>query len=667
MPLLSRRPTHRSFPAARRKARLAALSALLAAAASVGAEDYGVGSPSDASTAWEKKLESVLAKEGITVGGVFRSQYLHASIGGPAAVEALRTEETVEFTSVDFDIRARPNTLTQGRAVFRMHQDWRNFFSDISNPIFTRWLSIDGEAGGMFSYHAGDFRARYTPLTLFAPQIDLLYEPEAFARSRKTAMDEFFLGGNDRLLQGVNLAFDAEIVDVLQELHLDAIGSRLRNVETRVENGNKVTASVERSLTEKFAVGGHAATRFLHGARLGATFLSIFDKNGTYAGTGDADTAVQSTRILGANGGADLHKLLSQSEGEDAPWTLSFDFEAAQSSDDSAFFAAATDEEATVETLDALAFTAGLSAGYDAGAAGRFGLGFTYLKTEPGYRNELAQSPTFLGERILNIDNDSSRIKQNNPTAPHYTTFDALYRTVFKFAPAEGTNSWQKAPFNKNSYRNAIMTQGEMAAAASRLDPALQLVWPFGAATPNRQGLKARLTYQALGGSLEAQALYAGVSEVEGMALDSARALPATDFTEMGGGLRFEIGRWLGWTYPLSATLSHVASTAKQDGLAGDSLAIATEWNTGITQAGLKAGFYKRASVLAGFQQIATTATVGGSEAETVQRQIGGGLEYRLGAGAYADAMITRVSSDRPGEDDDFGQWLTEVSMRVGF
>jgi hypothetical protein len=175
------------------------------------------------------------------------------------------------------------------------------------------------------------------------------------------------------------------------------------------------------------------------------------------------------------------------------------------------------------------------------------------------------------------------------------------------------------------------------------------------------------LTYQALAGHLEAQALYAGVSEVEGQVLDSARALPVTDFSEMGGGLRFDIAGWLGWTYPLTATLSHVSSVATQDGIAGDSIAVATEWNTGISQAGIKAGFYKRASLLAGFQQIATTATVGGSEAETIQRQIGGGLEYRLGAGAYADAMVTRISADRPDEDNDFSQLVTEVNLRVGF
>ena len=150
-----------------------------------------------------------MAKEGISLNGMFRSQYLHSSIGGAGASASLRSEETLEYTSVDFDIRARPNTLTQGRLIFRMHQDWRNFFSDVGNPISTRWLSIDGQAGGIFRYNVGDFREQYSPLTLYSPDIALLFEPEIFATQRRDAMGEAFLGGNDRMLQGVNMNLDA--------------------------------------------------------------------------------------------------------------------------------------------------------------------------------------------------------------------------------------------------------------------------------------------------------------------------------------------------------------------------------------------------------------------------------------------------------------------------
>ena len=104
-----------------------------------------------------------MAKAGISIGGEFRSQYTGAKISGDSLDQSKRTRETNEFTSVDFDIKARPNEYISGRIVFRMHQNWQNFFSDISNPIFSRWISIDGNPMDMFRFNIGDFKEKYSP------------------------------------------------------------------------------------------------------------------------------------------------------------------------------------------------------------------------------------------------------------------------------------------------------------------------------------------------------------------------------------------------------------------------------------------------------------------------------------------------------------------------
>jgi len=65
----------------------------------------GAAEPVSPDSGATRILENILSKEGISVGGAFRSQYLHSSIGGPGALAALRSEEGVEYTSVDFDIR----------------------------------------------------------------------------------------------------------------------------------------------------------------------------------------------------------------------------------------------------------------------------------------------------------------------------------------------------------------------------------------------------------------------------------------------------------------------------------------------------------------------------------------------------------------------------------
>src|SRR5690606_34199090 len=379
------------------------------------------------------------------------SRYLHSSIRGPAVVPNIRSEESVEFTSVDFDIRARPNTATQGRLIFRMHQDWRNFFSDIGNPINTRWISIDGKVKEMFSYNVGDFRQRYSPLTLHAPEIGILYEPALFAGQRREAMDEAFLGNNDRLLQGVNLNLDAALdragSPLLREMHLNVLGSRLRNVETSIQNGSKPTNLVERSPVEKFLAGSNADLVLPFGLSLGGSYLYIFDKQGSYSGTGKSDTAAQKTGIFSGRGGFDLGPLMGSDN-----WNIGVSAEYAMSSDDSSFYRAGNDGVVNSQSIDGSALFARLHGDFKAGESFGIRLGVDYIHNEADYRNELAQTPVFVGERIMNIENDPSLARTNDVRARNYSSFDAMYGHVFKFAPSASTNMWHKAPFSKGSY-----------------------------------------------------------------------------------------------------------------------------------------------------------------------------------------------------------------------
>ncbi len=485
-----------------------------------------------------KTLENILSKEGISLGGVFRSQYLHSSIGGPGSVPTYRSEEGVEYTSVDFDIRARPNSATQGRLIMRMHQDWRNFFSDIGNPINTRWLSIDGNVKGMFSYSAGDFQRKYSPLTLWAASPGVLYEPALFAGDRRESMDEVFLQDDKRLLQGVDLAFDAGLDQgsrsLLKELHADLLGSRLRNVDIGFDKGNKATSLVEQANGEKYLAAANLDLASPLGVSLGGSGLLIFDKKGSFDHSkgGEPDTAAQHTLVASGRAGFDLASLL-HAEG----WGLSLSGEYAMSNDDTNHFvkAALPDaEDSLVEgQIKGSALLARLQGSWSSGKVFGIRIGVNYLKNEADYRNELAQSPTFVGERILNFDNDSTVLgRSNDARARNYSTFDAMYAHVFKFVPGDQTNLYTRAPYQKNSWYSAIMTQGEMTAfAASRVDTSVQLVMPFGPATPNRAGIQADLKADALDGKLEAQASYSALENVTGPKVAATASLPITKFT----------------------------------------------------------------------------------------------------------------------------------------
>lgn len=617
--------------------------------------------PETEKDAWEKTLERILSKEGIEVGGVFRSQYLFSSIGGPSTIPSARTEETVEFTSVDFDIKARPNTATQGRIIFRMHQDWRNFFSDISNPIFTRWISIDGQAKqGIFSYHAGDFRRHYSPLTLWSPDLEMAYEPALFARERRAAMDEVFLGNNDRLLQGVELNMDAELYPAFNAVHFNLLGSRLRNVETSVQSGSKPTAYTEASPVEKFLAAANADVTFLKGIDIGLTYLRIFDKKGSYTGAGFADTAAQLTQILGVRAGVETGKLLDISN-----WSIGLHPEFASSTDDSAW----ADTAKAIHSASALKGTAlkvDLSAEWKMEKTLGIKLVGGYMKNERLYRNELAQSPTFLGERILNIENDTAKVRTNSSTARNYNTLDAMNRTVFKFAPSALTNMWNKAPFSKNSYSRAILTQSEIKTAlANRLDSALQLTLPLGPATPNRVGPLFDLTVAGLSDNIQAKLHWASLKNVEGEIGAASAVLPLTQFDELGLGAKVELAGLIGMDKAL--TFSGYYGKTSADRAALDSVNVHRKAETAQTHAGLYWNFWKRAALLAGWMQFVTDYERGAAKAQVTQSRIAGGLEYKIGPGAYVDGTIGQVNVKRDDAYGDFSQLQTSLDLRVGF
>lgn len=638
---------------------------LSAAEAAAAASEPAASSGKDG---WDRVMESLLAKEGISLSGNFRSQYLHSSIGGSGAVANRRSEESLEYTSVDFDVRARPNTLTQGRLVFRMHQDWRNFFSDVGNPISSRWISIDGQAKGIFRYNVGDFRQRYSPLTLWSPDIALLYEPDIYAAQRRDAMGEFFLGNNDRLLQGVNLNLDASLdngqTTLLRELHVNLLGSRLRNAQTDIQAGSKPVAFVEMATMEKFLGGGNADLALPFGLSAGASHLLIFDKIGSFNGAGDPDSMAQWTNISAGRAGFDIGSLLGPKN-----FSLGLSAEYARSTDDSTRVRGDTN---TSQNIVGSALLARFHGGWKSGSAFGFKVGVDFHRNEADYRNELAQSPSFRGERILNLENDTTGnlARIVDPRAAQYSSFDAMYRHAFKFAPSAGTNLWHKSPFTKNSYSNSIANQSELAAfAANRVDTALQLVMPFGPATANRTGIRSDITLSAWEDRIEVQGLMAFMDEIEGRRADSVRALPATAFTQTGGGLKLEVGSMLGLPYPLTLAGSLVRSTAKNGGIAADTVFRSHDVESDFINAGLRYKFWKRAAVLAGYQEIRTRNIRASVESEEIQKNMGGGLEYKIAEGAYAIFSMNKVEVEPPAgaPNREFSQLQTDLFLTVRF
>jgi hypothetical protein len=617
-------------------------------------------------------LERIISKAGISFGGEFRSQFLSSTIGDTGAVKNRRAGEEVEFTSVDFDVKARPNTVTQGRAVFRMHQDWRNYFSDISNPIFVRWLSLDGTVKNMVSYNVGDFKQKYTPLTLYAPDVDILYEPTLFAQDRTVAMDEAFLENNQRILQGVNLNGDAEITPFFNAAHAGIFGARLRNVGVNIQNGQKVTAAMEVSPVEKYLVAGNLDLTFLKGFSVGGNLMNVFDNKGSYAGNDSVFKLIaQNTNLIDGRGNADFAKLLNAEN-----WKATLSAEFASSKDDTGYTDSAA-KKVLLASTEGTALRAGFSGGYAGGSLFTMSLDAFFLNNTADFRNDCAQSPVFVGRRIMNVENDTPYASGNNfdVTSLHYSSFDALYDHVFKFAPSASTNMWNQAPFSKGSYTNTIFTKSERSKIA--LDPSLQLVMPFGPATPNRTGIDAKVNLGFLKNKVEAKVVFASLKEIDPQKLSDSVSYPLTAYGQAGGGAKVNIGSLVGWQYPFYISGSVVKSTSDNDGISGDSLHPSLSITSTMYCGDLYFKFWKRAAIIGGVEQI-DNDFASKYDNKTAQLYYAGGLEYKVSEGSYIDGKIGQikvsydssvpvVAPQTSAAAKNFSQTIVNLFLRVKF
>jgi hypothetical protein len=608
-------------------------------------------------------LDNIMAKAGISFNGEFKSQYFGAKIDGPGVDSSLKQSEANEYTSVDFDIAARPNTALTGRLIFRMHQNWQNFFSDISNPIFSRWISIDGNPKDIFRFNVGDFKQKYSPLTLYTPEIEIMYEPFIFERMRKLAQDEFFLGDNNRVLQGVNLGFDAEIAPIFNEAHIGLIGVRLRSTEVNIENGAKMVESYESdSLMSKYFTGGNVDLTFLKGVSFGGTFLYIFDHAASHVlaiSDSTADTLAQKTTVVSLRPGIDIAKTFGMPEALE----LSLATEFALSKDDSSYYLKGAASEGLQDTAyNGTAINIAAKLGFKAGSAFGAKLQANLISNNKYFRNELAQSPYFIGERIMNIENDFKGIG-------HYSTFDALYHSVFKFVYKQSVNNFSKAPAMKNSYYNGILSKREMQRLekSGGLDRSLQLVLPYGMATPNRVGLTSDLCLSILNNGIEIKGLFKSLNEQ--VAFKDAAGFDITKYGEFGAGVKVEFSNIIkALELPCNVSLSYVNSTALN---AGDSSKL--DYASTFVNAGVYWKVLKRGAIMFGFQSLNDVETVGDTIAAVKANHVSLGLEWSVSDGASVVGTLGKIimfnsyGTEIKYEDADWDQNLIDISLRVKF
>jgi hypothetical protein len=692
--------------------------ALVAGLTAAGGPSWAAMEPDTADTATIRRrlaemYHEVLTRGGLSVGGEFRSEMARSGISGSAALDTVPSVEGISYTSVDFDLRARPHDAAQGRAVLRLHSDWRNLWTAPRASIFSRWLSIDGNVGkGIFRYNVGDFKQRYTPLTLHAPQIDLLYEPAVFALDRHMAMDEEFVSDNERLMQGINLRFDARVTvgdesrPLLDGLHLGGFVTRLRH---RAMRESKMILPIEAAQRTTYAGGGDGEITFMRGLTLGGTYLGLRDVDNSFVPP--ESSKVQQDKLYDTLASLDLARWRLIGGRAGVTMSALMDAKRWRGYVDAEFAHARSDDEPEIDSLvptvsllpvdtlyvndlreferEGSAMRIALGGGIDPTSALSIDGEVAYIRNEPSFENPFAQSPTFTPARIMNVANDPEWNTGGTALTSQYSAFDALYRHVFRFVPEHNsTHLMMKRPYTKNAYSQAIYTPYELERIRDKgLDPSLQMVMPLGPATPNRAGIEWDLTASLLDELLEIKALGSALSEMETLqggrvsAIDTtvggadttlfdtlATDLATRDFSTVGGGVKMRFDRLLALEYPLRLQGSVVRSGARYASTPDSALAY-TDITSDLINVGLYYRFVKRWALLGGYQRIADTYDAGSDALQSfsrIQQHAGGGVQFIIDDGAYLVAKGERVWVESPElTDADFAQSLWYLGIRV--
>jgi hypothetical protein len=654
----------------------------------------------DNQKALQSKADSANAKRGVEIGGSIRAVAQRSNFSTDQDADGLNKMPDVErneFVSADLSFGFRPYESVRANVIMRLGGGMQEYFAAAAKTLEAKWLNVEGNVGKNFYWTVGDFRQEISPLTIFNPGVEIMYEPTVFARKRHMAQKEQLLEGNKRNLQGVNLQFRQEIDPMIGELRAEALLARVNRVsvldfsgaEGNILPNDEIEGTSLASNTDKWLVAGNFELLPLHkNVYVGVTPMLVFDNENTksYAykhPKDDAgnyvfsqydrmkinpyDTALQNTFVLSARVGADVANILQNKN-----LVLDLVAEYAMSMDKVEKLQVTTDPVTALpvystnkETVNGSAVLVNLNIGYKVENSWNASLALDLVRNDSAWFNNLAQSPSFFAQRILNSDKDGNTVKYG-VNSPLYSTFDALYNYSPKFTPVSRelgtddnatrdgqTESYNIAPYNKNSWGSNVYSRAQLALLNEMTDPAVQLTLPNGLATANRMGVRALIKgdWQE---KVEGQALVSVFNQVK----STSPYVDKVSFMEVGAGAKVDIAKFIAYdkTLDLSGSFKHSESTAKfiadpnvQALLGGTETKIKSDF----INAGVSAQFLPRLGVTAGFQMINTDYGINSLPNSTVGRdiplmkskqiQVMGGFDYTVAPNAWLSINVGYV------------------------
>lgn len=609
------------------------LSAVAFAAASVNATN---------AAKIDSTIESIESKKGVDIGGTVRAVYNNSHFSSDQDVNAynvMSDREVMEFVQMDLDFGFRPWDNVRVNAKMRTFAGMQDYFAASATSVTFPWLNVEGNVGESFYWVVGDFRSQISPLTVYAPGVDIMYEPMIFARNKEIARGDALLEGNQRNLQGVNLQFRRGLGETLGEIRAEAFAARLRRGEYLDFSGYEgnllpnegIPGASQAGNYDKYAINGNLEWFPMNrNLMVAGTYLWIVDDENSinrsyffdqqnqifnYLPTNYLDSLPQNTKVVSGRFGGDVAGFLGNKN-----LILDLTGEVAMSMDEVYKYQEnGTNEEGVVlykpvkEDDKGMAANVELQAGYKTDLWNAR-INAAYIYNDSSWYNNMAQSPSFVARRILNTDKDGNLTKYGT-YAPLYSSFDAMYYFTPRHSPLSSSlanasplnNKFQKeqnksyniAPYSKTSYTTAVFTRNELALLDELSDPALQMALPNGLATTNRTGAKVNLVAGfGKDNAIEAQGLFVMQEQVKSILPSGEKA----KYTEMGGGAKVDVLKLLGFNTILELSGSYKYSTKEID---------KASMNSDFINGGLYWRYFKRFGVSAGFQMIRTNINSG--------------------------------------------------------
>ena len=610
---------------------IALLTASVAASASVVADNQ---------KALQAKADSANAKRGVEIGGSIRAVAQRSSFSSDQDNRGMNTMPDVErneFVSADLSFGFRPYESVRANVIMRLGGGMQEYFAAAAKTLEAKWLNVEGNIGKNFYWTVGDFRSAISPLSIFNPGIDIMYEPTIFARKRHMAQKEQLLEGNKRNFQGMNLQFRQEIDPMVGELRAEAFFARVNRVSVLDLSGaegnilpNDSVAGVSlASATDKWLVGGNIELLPVQkNVYVGVTPMLIFDNENSKSYVyrhpvvddvinfndyerqeiNPYEYGPQNTFVLSARAGADVGGLVKQ-KGLSADVVVEYAMSVNKQKTPAYVNELGLTVPEAEESINGSALLATLNAGYEVENSWSAGLGIDVVMNDEKWFNNLAQSPSFFAQRILNSDKDGNTVKYG-VNSPLYSTFDALYNYSPKFSPVGRTlgtdddaffagqsESYNIAPYNKNSWGSNVYSAAQLALINQMIDPALQSALPNGLATANRKGFRVSLKGDWQN-KIEAQALVNIFNQVT----PESEAIDNVSYKEFGGGAKFDIAKLAGLNKAAEVSGSFKRSENTVTPKAGTEAKITSNF----INIGASFQFLPRLGFTAGFQMIDT-------------------------------------------------------------